>query len=116
MADAATHQWLEVSCNDLLSAIKRLRPERMGKRHLAKTLEVWLDGNEVTFGVEGAFTRRPGRGEWKGVVCVRFELMNSFLRVRPKTETVRLSFDGQRLSLGTSRFAATWLEKSAWLP
>ncbi|MEN9418755.1 MAG: hypothetical protein RI988_2375 [Pseudomonadota bacterium] len=116
MEDPVTHQWIELSRDDILSAIKRLRPERMGKRHLAKTLEMWLEGEEVIFGVEGAFTRRPARGQWKGVVCVRFELMNSFLRVRPKTEAVRLSFDGQRLAIGTSRFAASWIEKSAWTP
>ena len=108
MNDVTQVQWIELSRDDFLSAIKRLRPERMGKRYLAKTLEIGLQGEEATFSVEGALTKRPAKGHWEGLVCVQFELMNSFLRVRPPNDVVRLSFDGQRLSLGSSRFPATW--------
>ena len=98
-----------MSRDDFLAAITRLRPERMGKRYLAKTLEIGLHGEEATFSVEGAVTRRAAKGLWKGLVCVQFEYMNSFLRVRPPSDVVRLSFDGKRLCLGSSRFQATWI-------
>jgi hypothetical protein len=107
MTVVAQEQWIEMSRDDFLSAIRRLRPERMGKRFLSKTLEIGLQGEEATFSVEGAVTKRAAKGNWEGLVCVQFELMNSFLRVRPPNDVVRLSFDGQRLSLGSSRFPAT---------
>jgi hypothetical protein len=108
MTDLAQEQWIELSRDDFLAAIKRLRPERMGKRFLAKTLEIGFRGDEATFGIEGAVTRRAATGLWEGLVCVQFEYLNSFVRVRPPNEVVRLSFDGDRLCIGSSRFPATW--------
>jgi hypothetical protein len=59
MNDVTQVQWIELSRDDFLSAIKRLRPERMGKRFLAKTLEIGLQGEEATFSV--AQPRASGR-------------------------------------------------------
>lgn len=107
--------WLDITRDDFLSAIKRLKPGRMLKSYQSKELQIgFLDG-EAVFCIEGAQTRRPSQGEWKGFACVPFGLVLPFLKVPPMTDTVRLSFEDGRLRIGTVRYTAKWIEVSPWI-
>lgn len=60
--DETSVPWIELSRDDFLEAIKRLKPGRMLKSFQAKELHIGFDNGETIFCLEGATTRRPVRG------------------------------------------------------
>lgn len=107
--------WLEISTDDFLDAIKRLKPGRMIKSYMTKELQIGFLKDEAVFCIEGAQTRRPARGKWNGFVCISYGMMIPYLKVKPETETVRLTFKDGRLSIGITRFKVQWIEVSPWI-
>jgi hypothetical protein len=107
--------WLEISTDDFLDAIKRLKPGRMLKSYMTKELQIGFLKDEAVFCIEGAQTRRPARGKWNGFVCISYGMMIPYLKVKPETETVRLTFKDGRLSIGITRFKVQWIEVSPWI-
>lgn len=107
--------WLEISRDDFLDALKRLKPGRMLKAYLSKELQLGLFQGEAVFCLEGAQTRRPARGSWNGFVCLPYGMLLPFLKIKPETDTVRLTYIGGRLCIGTTRFKAQWIEVSPWI-
>lgn len=113
--DESRTPWIELSRDDFLEAIKRLKPGRMLKSYQAKELQIGLDGEEAIFCIEGAITRRPARGAWNGFACISYGLLLPYLKVKPETERVRIVFDQGRLKIGTARFPAGWVDASPWI-
>jgi hypothetical protein len=107
--------WLEISTDDFLDAIKRLKPGRMLKSYMAKELQIGFLKDEAVFCIEGAQTRRPARGHWNGFVCISYGMMIPYLKVKPETENLRLTFKDGRLSIGFTRFKVQWIEVSPWI-
>jgi len=107
--------WLEISTDDFLDAIKRLKPGRMLKSYMTKELQIGFLKDEAVLCIEGAQTRRPARGKWNGFVCISYGMMIPYLKVKPETETVRLTFKDGRLSIGITRFKVQWIEVSPWI-
>jgi len=104
--------WIELSRDDFLEAIKRLKPGRMLKSYHAKELQIGLDNGEAIFCIEGAITRRSAQGAWNGFACISYGMLLPYLKVKPETERVRLVFDQGRLKIGTARFQARWIGAS----
>ncbi len=107
--------WIELSRDDFLEAIKRLKPGRMLKSYQTKELQIGLDGEEAIFCIEGATPRRPAQGSWHGFACISYGLLLPYLKVKPEAERVRLVFDQGRLKIGTARFQARWIDTSPWI-
>lgn len=106
--------WIELSRDDFLDAIKRLKPDRMLKSYRDKELQIGLEGGEVIFCIDGATTRHPASGNWNGIACIAYGMLLTYLRVKPLTEHVHLVFDQGRLKIGTARFNARWIDDSPW--
>jgi hypothetical protein len=107
--------WLELTREDFLSALKRLKPGRMLKSYLTKELQIGLLNGEAVFCIEGAQTRRPATGQWTGFACVSYGLLLPFLKVPPDADPVRITFDDGRLRIGTVRFSSRWIQASPWI-
>ncbi len=107
--------WLEIDRKDFLDALKRLKPGRMLKSFLTKELQIGFLKNEAVFCIEGAQTRRPAKGQWNGFVCLPYGLLLPYLKVKPDTAVIRLTYLGGRLSLGVSRYKAKWIDVSPWI-
>lgn len=107
--------WMEVSRDDFLGAIKRLKPARMLKSFAFKELQIGLVKEEAIFCIEGATTRRPASGVWNGFACVSYGMLLPFLKVKPEGDRVRLVFDQGRLRIGSTRYQARWIDASPWI-
>lgn len=113
--DEAGFPWIELSRNDFLDAIKQIKPGRMLKSFLLRELQIGLVNGEAIFAVEGASTRRPAQGCWNGFACLAYGMLYPYIKVRPDTDPVRLTFENGRLKIGTTRFQARWIEASPWI-
>ncbi len=107
--------WLEVGRDDFLKAIKALKPLRMPKAYLGKELQIGLLGGEAVFCIEGAQTRCAAKGDWEGFVCLSYGLVLPYLKVKPDGDPLRLSFEGGRLRIGSTRLTAVWISVSPWI-
>ena len=102
-------QWIQLSREDFVDAIKRLKPGRMLKSFLLRELQIGFIDGEVIFAVEGASTRRPAKGQWDGFACLAYGMLFPYLKVKPDSDPVRLTFDAGRLKIGTTRINARWI-------
>lgn len=107
--------WMEISRDDFLDAIKRLKPGRMLKSFSLKELQIGLVNEEAIFCIEGATTRRPASGVWNGFACVSYGMLLPYLKVKPEGDPVRLGFDQGRLRIGPARFQSRWIDASPWI-
>lgn len=107
--------WMELARDDFVDALKMLSPGRMLKSRLAQELQIGLVNGEAVFCIEGAITRCPACGDWNGFVSLAYGSVAPYIRVRPSSDPVRLTFEGQRLKLEQSRFPARWTEVSPWI-
>jgi hypothetical protein len=115
MTDEQQSAWLELTRDDFLSALKKLKPGRMLKSYLGRELQIGLLNNEGVFCIDGAQTRRPAHGDWSGFVCVTYGMLLPFLKVPPDADPLRITFEGGRLRIGTMRMAARWIKASPWI-
>ncbi len=111
----AEKPWIELSRDDFLDAIKRLKPGRMLKSFALKELQIGLVKEEAVFCIEGATTRRPASGVWNGFACVSYGMLLPYLKVKPEVDRVRLELDQGRLRIGTTRFPSRWIDASPWI-
>lgn len=107
--------WIELSRDDFLGAIKRLKPQRMLKSFAHKEMQIGLFKEEAIFCIEGATTRRSASGVWDGFACVSYGLLLPFLKIKPAGDRVRLEFDQERLRIGSTRFQSRWIDASSWI-
>ncbi len=107
--------WMELTRDDFLDAIKRLKPARMPKSYALKELQIGLVKEEAIFCIEGATTQRPASGVWNGFACVSYGMLLPFLKFKPEGDRVRLVFDQGRLKIGSTRFQARWIDASPWI-
>jgi len=105
-------QWIQLSREDFVDGIKRLKPGRMLKSFLLRELQIGFIDGEVIFAVEGASTSRPAKGQWDGFVCLAYGMLFPYLKVKPDSDPVRLTFDAGRLKIGTTSFNARWISAS----
>lgn len=101
--------WLELSREDFLCALARLKPPRMSQAYLRKELQLGLVDGEAVFSMEGAEHRQPAVGSWNGLACMTYGMLYPYLEIKPASERVRLIFEDNKLRLGTRRFNATWI-------
>lgn len=108
----APSAWLELSREDFLSALRRLKPRRMLKSLLSKELQIAFIEGEAVFCVEGAQTRRPAQGQWSGFACLAFGQIYPFLKIQPQGRTVRITLEGGCVCIETMRLKARWTAAS----
>ncbi len=101
--------WIELSRDDFVDAIRRLKPGRMLKSYERKELQIGLVVGEALFCIDGAITRRPASGVWNGFACVSYGLLLPYLKVKPEGDRVRLEFNQERLRIGSARFQSRWI-------
>jgi hypothetical protein len=108
--------WLELTTDDFVDALKRLKPKRGGSVTISKLeTQISLIDGEAVIVVNGALTKCPGVGDWRGFVCLSFGFLLPFTKIKPKTETLRLEYTAGKLKVETAKITAVWVETSPWV-
>ncbi len=100
--------WIEISRDEFLDAILRLKPSRMLKSYLSKDLEISYSAGAACFNVNGAKVVQPAKGEWEGIVSVKYSYGLNFTKIKPINDPVRFEFENQILKIESARIPAKW--------
>ncbi len=108
--------WLELDTADFVDALKRLKPKRGGKAAIAQLeTQISMMDSEAVIVVNGALTKCPGSGDWRGFVCLNYGFLLPFTKIKPNNERLRLEYADGKLKIETAKITALWVETSPWV-
>jgi len=99
---------LHITCDELLGALRELRPVLRKVRDQRATLS-YRDG-VARFALLEAEGRARADGDWPGSVQFAARVLAMFLRVPPAQDPVTVRFDGEKLRIANVAIKARWMD------
>jgi len=109
LAPALALMQMEISREDFLYLIERLKPERKLLSYQNKETRIGFDGTQASLEVNDVKVSRPAKGQWKGYVLIPYGQLMAFLKVKPASKIVSLTYDKGRVGIDTTRLPAKWV-------
>ncbi len=107
---------IKITTEEFLYAIARLSPVHNKKLPRSEVVDIGLHQGSVIFSTAGSKMRCVAiEANWPGYASVKKAILFSFLKVRPTTDILEISYENGRLTIERFGVAALWAETPEWI-
>jgi hypothetical protein len=107
---------IKITTEEFLYAIARLSPVHNKKLPRSGVVDIGLHQGSVIFSTAGSKMRCVAiEANWPGYASVKKAILFSFLKVRPTTDILEISYENGRLTIERFGVAALWAETPEWI-